>query len=148
MNIQCTQLHPEARLPEYQTLGAAAADIHACIDESVVLRPMQRSIVPAGFAMAIPEGYEVQIRARSGLSSKHGIALANGVGTIDSDYRGEIGVILINLGQEDFVIEPGMRIAQMVLARYERIEWQQVEVLPATKRGAGGYGSTGSNIAG
>lgn len=148
MNIQFTQLHSEAQLPEYQTPGAAAADIHACIDEPVVLRPMQRSIVPAGFAMAIPEGYEVQIRARSGLSSKHGIALANGVGTIDSDYRGEIGVILINLGQEDFVIEPGMRIAQMVLARYERIEWQQVEVLPATQRGAGGYGSTGSNIAG
>lgn len=146
MKVTFTQLHPAALLPEYQTPGAAAADIHACVDESVVLAPMQRYVVPTGLAMAVPEGYEVQIRARSGLSLKHGIALANGVGTIDSDYRGEVGVILVNLGQEDFVIEPGMRIAQMVLARYERIQWQQAEVLSVTKRGVGGYGSTDRKI--
>lgn len=141
--ISFVRLSPAAILPEYQTVGAAAADISACIDQPMVLEPMQRCVVPTGFAMAIPEGYEVQIRARSGLSLKDGITLANGVGTIDSDYRGEVGVILINLGQTDFVIEPGMRIAQMVLGVYRRIDWQEVTVLPETERGSGGYGSTG-----
>lgn len=141
--ISFIRLNPAAVLPAYQTVGAAAADIYACVDEPVALEPMQRCVVPTGFAMAIPEGFEVQVRARSGLSIKHGITLANGVGTIDSDYRGEVGVILVNLGQETFVIESGMRIAQMVLASYRRIEWQEVAVLPETERGSGGYGSTG-----
>ena len=100
-------------------------------------------MIPAGFSMAIPVGYEVQIRARSGLSIKHGITMVNGVGTIDSDYRGEVGVLLINLGQESFTIEPGMRIAQMVLAKHERIDWTQVDALDDTARGTGGFGSTG-----
>lgn len=143
--ISFVKLNPSAQLPAYQTVGAAAADIYACLDEPVRLAPMHRAVVPTGLAMAVPEGYEVQIRARSGLSLKHGIALANGVGTIDSDYRGEVGVILINLGQEDFVVEPGMRIAQMVLAAYGQISWQEVAILPETDRGSGGYGSTGQN---
>lgn len=143
LQISFLRLHPAAQLPAYQTTGAAAADIFACLEEPVILQPMQRCVVPTGFSIAIPEGYEVQIRARSGLSLKHGITLANGIGTIDSDYRGEVGVILINLGQDKFVIEPGMRIAQMVLGVYQQIAWQEVTALPATDRGAGGFGSTG-----
>ena len=143
MKIDVTKLNNNAILPEYQTSGAAAADVHACLDEPVTLQPMERRMIPTGLAIAIPEGYEVQIRARSGLSIKHGIAMVNGVGTIDSDYRGEVGVLVINLGQEPFVIEPGMRIAQMVLSKYERISWQQVDTLNETARGVGGFGSTG-----
>lgn len=129
-------------MPAYQTAGAAALDICAAIDEPVILEPMERRIVPAGFAIELPPGYEAQIRARSGLSSKHGICLANGIGTIDSDYRGEVGAILINAGQEPFTITPGMRVAQMVIARYEQVSWQLVETLSSTDRGTDGYGST------
>ena len=143
MKINVTKLNKNAILPEYQTPGAAAADIHACLDGPVTIQPMERRMIPTGLAIAIPEGYEVQIRARSGLSIKHGIAMVNGVGTIDSDYRGEVGVLVINLGQEPFVIEPGMRIAQMVLSKYEQISWREVRELDETARGAGGYGSTG-----
>lgn len=143
MKIDVTKLNNNAILPEYQTSGAAAADVHACLDEPVTLASMERRIIPTGLAVAIPKGYEVQIRARSGLSIKHGIAMVNGVGTIDSDYRGEVGVLVINLGQEPFVIEPGMRIAQMVLSKYEQISWREVRELDETARGAGGYGSTG-----
>lgn len=143
MKINVTKLRSNAILPEYQTSGAAAADVHACLDEPVTLQSMERHMIPTGLAMAIPTGYEVQIRARSGLSIKHGIAMVNGVGTIDSDYRGEVGVLVINLGQEPFVIEPSMRIAQMVLSKYEQINWQEVSELNETARGVGGYGSTG-----
>lgn len=143
MQVQVTKLNDAAVLPAYQTAGAAAADIHACLDAPLTLAPMERRMIPAGFAIAIPEGYEVQIRARSGLSIKHGITMVNGVGTIDSDYRGEVGVLLINLGQEPFTVEPGMRIAQMVLAKYESIDWQEVAELNRTTRGEGGFGSTG-----
>ncbi len=143
MKISVTKLHDNVILPEYQTTGAAAADIHACLDEPLTLQPMERRIIPTGLAMAIPDGYEVQVRARSGLSIKHGIAMVNGIGTIDSDYRGEVGVLVINLGQDAFTIEPGMRIAQMVLSKYEQITWQHVESLDETARGTGGYGSTG-----
>lgn len=143
MNIQTIQLRANAILPEYQTAGAAAADVHACLDVPVTLQPMERRVIPAGFALAIPTGYELQIRARSGLSIKHGITMVNGVGTIDSDYRGEVGVLVINLGQEVFTIEPGMRIAQMVLSKCERITWRLVDSLDETDRGSGGYGSTG-----
>ncbi len=146
MNIKITKLHENAILPEYQTAGAAGADIHACLNEPVMLAPMQRRMVPTGLAMEIPEGYEVQIRARSGMSIKHGITMVNGIGTIDCDYRGEVGVLLINLGQDPFVIEPGMRIAQMVAARYEVAKWQQVDALNETVRGKGGYGSTGHSV--
>lgn len=143
MKINVTKLNKNAILPEYQTSGAAAADVHACLNEAVTLEPMERRTIPTGLAMAIPDGYEVQIRARSGLSIKHGIAMVNGVGTIDSDYRGEVGVLTINLGQEAFTIEPGMRIAQMVLSKYEQVSWREVDVLDETARGAGSYGSTG-----
>lgn len=143
MKTAVIKLKESAIMPQYQTTGAAGADIHACIDEPVTMQPMERRMVPTGLAMAIPEGYEVQIRARSGLSIKHGITMVNGVGTIDADYRGEVGVLLINLGQEAFTIEPGMRIAQMVVAKYETVEWDEVTKLDETERGAGGYGSTG-----
>jgi dUTP pyrophosphatase len=144
MNIDVVKLHPNAVLPEYQTAGAAGADIHACIDTSITLQPLERRMIPTGLSMAIPLGYEVQIRARSGMSIKHGITMVNGIGTIDADYRGEVGVLIINLSQEAFTIEPGMRIAQMVVAKYETIGWNEVDVLDETDRGIGGYGSSGS----
>lgn len=146
MEIKVVKLRDEAVLPVYQTVGAAGADVHACIDEPVTLQPLERKMIPTGLAMAIPEGFEVQIRARSGMSIKHGITMVNGIGTIDADYRGEVGVLLINLGQDPFVIEPGMRIAQMVIARYEVAKWQQVDALNETVRGKGGYGSTGHSV--
>ena len=143
MEVKILRLKQSAILPVYGTEHAAAMDICAAIDEPVILGPLERMVVPSGFAVALPEGTEMQIRARSGLSLKHGIAMANGVGTIDADYRGEVGVILINLSHEPFTIEPGMRIAQAVVARYEKILWQEVDALDETARGKGGYGSTG-----
>jgi len=144
MQMDIVKIRPDAVLPQYQTAGAAGADLHACMDEPIILQPMERRVIPTGLAMSIPEGFEVQIRARSGMSIKHGITMVNGIGTIDADYRGEVGVLAINLGQEVFTIEPGMRIAQMVLARYEVARWNEVTVLDETTRGAGGYGSSGS----
>jgi dUTP pyrophosphatase len=144
MKIDIVKLRPTAVLPEYQTAGAAGADIHACIDAPITLQPLERRMIPTGISMAIPIGYEVQIRARSGMSIKHGITMVNGIGTIDADYRGEVGVLAINLSQEAFTIEPGMRIAQMVVAKYETIGWNEVDVLDETDRGVGGYGSSGS----
>ena len=144
IGIEVVKLRSDAVLPVYQTAGAAGADLHACIDEPIVLKPLERCIIPTGLAMAIPEGYEVQIRARSGMSIKHGITMVNGIGTIDADYRGEVGVLAINLSQDAFTIEPGMRIAQMVVAKYDVAEWSVVESLPETERGAGGYGSSGT----
>lgn len=143
MKIEITKIKSEAIIPQYQTAGAAGADVYACLDEPVTLQPMERRLIPTGLAVAIPRGYEAQIRARSGLSIKHGITMVNGVGTIDADYRGEFGVLVINLGQEAFTIEHGMRIAQMVIARHERAEWIEVDKLDETERGEGGYGSTG-----
>lgn len=145
MKLDVVKLREDAVLPLYQTAGAAGADLHACIDESIVLQPLERRMIPTGLAMSIPEGYEVQIRARSGMSIKHGITMVNGIGTIDADYRGEVGVLIINLSQEAFTIEPGMRIAQMVLARYELASWNEVAELDETERGAGGYGSSGAH---
>lgn len=143
MNIRITKLKESAQLPEYQTEHSAGMDLHAANDEPVVLKPGDRAAIPTGIAVAVPSGYEAQIRARSGLAAKHGIALTNGIGTIDADYRGEVGVLIVNLGQEDFVVEPGMRIAQMVIAKYEKIGWDQVDSLDETSRGGGGFGSTG-----
>lgn len=143
MNVEIKLLKENAQLPVYQTSGSAAADVAACLDEAVTLRPGERRIIPTGFAMKLPEGYEAQIRSRSGLSSKHGICMANGIGTIDADYRGEVGVILLNLGQEPFTVEPGMRIAQMAVVQCEQAAWQEVGELDETDRGQGGYGSTG-----
>ena len=130
-------------LPEYQTPLSAGLDIRANLDESVTLRPLERAMIPTGLFVELPEGYEMQIRPRSGLAAKHGITVLNSPGTIDADYRGEIKVILVNLSNEPFVIQAGERIAQMVVARHEQIEWQSVEVLGETERGAGGFGSTG-----
>ena len=143
MNVQIQKLYPAAIIPTYQTSGAAAADVHACLDEPMQINPGERVVVPTGLAMAIPVGYEVQIRARSGMSLKHGITLANGVGTIDSDYRGEVGVLLANISDTSFTIEPGMRVAQMVLARHEVLEWSESDSLDDTERGSNGFGSTG-----
>lgn len=142
MNIAIRKLRPQAVLPEYQTAQAAGMDLHACIDAAVTLAPMERRQVPTGLAIALPDGYEAQIRARSGMSIKHGVTMVNGIGTVDADYRGEIGILLVNLGQEDFVIEPGMRIAQMVINRYETVAWDEVDELDDTVRGEGGFGST------
>jgi dUTP pyrophosphatase len=146
--IKFVKLKSTAILPTYQTEHAAAMDIYACLEEPLVIKPMDRIVVPTGFAMEIPAGFEVQIRARSGLSLKNGITMANGVGTIDADYRGELGVILINLSLENFIIEPGMRVAQMVLARYARATWEEVDELTLTERGTGGFGSTGTQFKG
>jgi dUTP pyrophosphatase len=144
MKIDVVKLRDDAILPAYQTAGAAGADLHACLDEPVTLQPLERKMIPTGLAMAIPVGYEVQVRARSGMSIKHGITMVNGIGTVDADYRGELGILVINLGQEPFTIEPGMRIAQMVVAKYETIGWNEVNELDETERGAGGYGSSGA----
>lgn len=144
MKIDVVKLRDDAILPVYQTAGAAGADLHACLDEPVTLQPLERKMIPTGLAMAIPVGYEVQVRARSGMSIKHGITMVNGIGTVDADYRGELGILIINLGHEPFTIEPGMRIAQMVVAKYETIGWNEVDELDKTERGTGGYGSSGA----
>jgi dUTP pyrophosphatase len=143
MNIAIKKLHQRAVLPEYQTEQAAGMDVVACIDEAIILNPHQRTIVPTGLAIALPVGYEAQIRGRSGMAAKFGVMPANGIGTIDADYRGEIGIILLNTSDEAFTIEPGMRVAQMVIAKYEKIAWSVTDELEATERGAGGFGSTG-----
>lgn len=131
-------------LPKYATSLSAGMDLRANIDQPVVLKPLERCLVPTGLYIALPEGYEAQIRPRSGLALKKGITLLNTPGTIDADYRGEIGVIVVNLSAEEFVIEDGERIAQMVIARYEQAEWLAVEVLDETERGEGGFGHTGT----
>lgn len=132
--------HP---LPVYATELSAGVDLRANLDEPVTLAPLQRCLVPTGLYIALPIGYEAQVRPRSGLALKKGITVLNSPGTIDADYRGEICIILVNLSSEPFVIENGERIAQMVIARHEQAEWQEVEVLDETMRGAGGFGHTG-----
>ena len=133
--------HP---LPAYATEQSAGMDIRANLEQPIVLKPLQRCLVPTGLSIALPSGYEAQLRPRSGLALKKGITLLNTPGTIDADYRGEIGIILVNLSSEDFVVEDGERIAQMVIARYEQAEWNEVEVLDETERGTGGFGHTGT----
>ncbi len=130
-------------LPAYATGLSAGMDLRANITESIVLKPLQRCLVPTGLSIALPEGYEAQVRPRSGLALKKGITVLNSPGTIDADYRGEIGVILVNLSDTEFVIEDGERIAQMVVARYEQVEWEAVETLSETERGEGGFGHSG-----
>ncbi|MBL55772.1 MAG: dUTP diphosphatase [Flavobacteriales bacterium] len=134
--------HP---LPHYATSQSAGMDIRANIDDAITLKPMERVLVKTGLFIALQEGYEAQVRPRSGLALKKGISVLNSPGTIDADYRGEIGVILVNLSQEDFLLEDGERIAQLVIAKYEQADWKEVEILSETKRGAGGFGSTGLN---
>ena len=132
--------HP---LPAYETHASAGMDLRANMDQPVLLLPLQRSLIPTGLFMAIPEGVEAQIRPRSGLAFKHGITVLNSPGTIDADYRGEIKVLLVNLSDVSFEIKDGDRIAQLVIARHENAEWSITTELPATRRGAGGFGSTG-----
>ena len=130
-------------LPAYATGLSAGMDLRANITEPIVLKPLQRCLVPTGLSIALPEGYEAQVRPRSGLALKKGITVLNSPGTIDADYRGEIGVILVNLSDTEFVIEDGERIAQMVVARYEQVEWEAVETVSETERGEGGFGHSG-----
>lgn len=150
MSEVIVQVHPlphfdGLQLPSYETAGSAGMDVRAAVPEGepVVLAPGARAMVPTGLSVAIPEGYEIQVRPRSGLAAKHGLTCLNTPGTIDSDYRGEIKVILINLGSEAFTIQRGERIAQLVLAPVTRLGWQEVSELGETARGAGGFGSTG-----
>lgn len=140
INIINKSEHP---LPAYETAHAAGMDLRANITETVVLAPMQRILIPTGLYIELPVGYEAQIRPRSGLAFKHGVTVLNSPGTIDADYRGEIKVLLLNLGSEPFEIKHGERIAQMIIAKHETANWQVVEQLSETTRGAGGYGSTG-----
>jgi dUTP pyrophosphatase len=130
-------------LPQFETTQSAGMDLRANIDAPVVLQPGDRALIPTGIKMALPDGYEAQIRPRSGLAYKHGITVLNSPGTIDADYRGDVGVLLINHGREAFTVEDGMRVAQMVVAQYSLFEWESVEDLDETARGAGGFGSTG-----
>ena len=131
-------------LPTYATEHSAGMDLSAALEEAIELAPGERALVPTGLAIALPEGYEAQVRPRSGLALKHGVTVLNSPGTVDADYRGEIKVILANLGNAPFTIERGMRIAQMVVARHEAVEWEVVDNLDETARGTGGFGSTGT----
>ena len=133
------------QLPSYATELSAGMDIRANLTEPVVLKPLERKLIPTGLYIALPEGYEAQMRPRSGLALKHGITLLNTPGTIDADYRGEIGVILVNLSSEPFTVNDGERICQMVIATYNQVSWKPVEVLDETERGTGGFGHTGRN---
>lgn len=129
--------------PNYETEGAAGMDLKANIESAITLKPLQRAIVKTGLFIALPTGFEAQVRPRSGLAAKKGITVLNSPGTVDADYRGEIGVILVNLSNEDFIINDGERIAQLVIAKHERVNWKEVSVLTETERGSGGFGSTG-----
>ncbi len=142
MKIQITNKSKHA-LPSYETDASAGMDLRANIDESITLKPLERTIVKTGLFIALPIGFEAQVRPRSGLAAKNGITVLNAPGTVDADYRGEIGVILVNLSNEDFVISDGERIAQLVIAKHERANWEEVDTLSETKRGSGGFGSTG-----
>lgn len=145
LSVQILQMPHAAGLPlpAYATEHAAGCDVVAAVDTPLTLAPGQYAMVPTGLCVALPTGYELQVRARSGLAAKHGIGLVNGIGTIDADYRGEIKIIMINHGAESFTIERGMRIAQFVIAQYTAVTWAASETLPETARGANGFGSTG-----
>lgn len=137
------QLLRNGQMPTYGTQHSAGMDLYAAIDEDIILKPGQYQLIPCGFSMALPEGYEAQVRPRSGLALKHGITILNTPGTIDADYRGEVGAILVNTGDNEFTIVPHMRIAQMIIAAYEKVACLSVDTLEETKRGASGFGSTG-----
>lgn len=142
MNVQIIN-RSKHDLPHYETTGSAGMDLRANIEDAIILKPLERAIIKTGLFIALPNGYEAQVRPRSGLAAKKGITVLNSPGTIDADYRGEIGVILVNLSNEEFTIEDGERIAQLVIAKHEQVSWDSVDVLDETKRGAGGFGSTG-----
>ena len=142
MNVQIINKSKHAT-PNYETNGAAGMDLKANIEEAIILKPVERAIIKTGLFIALPIGFEAQVRPRSGLAAKKGITVLNSPGTVDADYRGEIGVILVNLSNEDFVVNDGERIAQLVIAKHERVVWQEVDALSETERGSGGFGSTG-----
>lgn len=141
--VKIVRENDKIELPKYETSGAAGMDVRANITEPIVLGSLERTLVPTGLKIAIPEGYEVQVRPRSGLALKHGITLLNTPGTIDSDYRGELKIIIANMSKDAYTINPGERIGQLVLNKVEQIEWEVVETLDETERGAGGFGHTG-----
>ena len=143
MRISIKKMRPSCIMPHYASEHAAGMDLSACIDEPLTIHAGETVLIPCGFGLALPVGYEAQIRGRSGMAYKHGIVPAHGVGTIDADYRGEIGAILHNISKQDFVVEPQMRVAQMIIAHHEKADLEEVDVLDETVRGAGGYGSTG-----
>lgn len=142
MNVEIINKSKHA-IPSYETAGAAGMDLKANIDTPIVLKSLERAIVKTGLFIALPQGFEAQVRPRSGLAAKKGITVLNSPGTVDADYRGEIGVILVNLSNEKFIVNDGERIAQLVIAKHERISWQEVKILDETQRGSGGFGSTG-----
>lgn len=142
--VHCRCLRAGARLPERMTSGASGFDIRACLDAPLIIEPGGRALIPTGLSVAIPPGFEGCVRARSGLALRHGIGVANGPGTIDSDYRGEVGVILVNWGKERFAVAPGDRVAQLVIQQLPRVSMAWAEVLPGTERGDGGFGHTGT----
>ncbi|TAI48204.1 dUTP diphosphatase [Flagellimonas allohymeniacidonis] len=131
-------------LPSYETIASAGMDLRANLEQPITLKSLERAIIPTGIFMELPIGYEAQVRPRSGLAAKKGITVLNAPGTVDADYRGEVGVILVNLSQDEFVVQDGERIAQMVIAKHERVEWSESKTLTATERGSGGFGSTGT----
>lgn len=143
LEVRVKRVREGASLPRYQTEGAAGMDLHAAVETEVTIAPGRRLLVPTGIAVAIPQGFEGQVRPRSGLAARHGVTVLNAPGTIDCDFRGEIGVVLVNHGEEPFVLRAGERIAQLVFTRYERAELNEVATLDETARGQGGYGSTG-----
>lgn len=143
INVKILENGKGLDLPKYETEQSAGLDLYAAIDSDITLKPMERILVPTGLAIALKPGFEAQIRPRSGLAYKHGITVLNAPGTIDADYRGEVKALIVNLGTENFTIERGLRIAQMVIAKYEQISWNAVEDLDETSRGDGGFGSTG-----
>ena len=142
MNVQIINKSKHAT-PNYETEGAAGVDLKANIEKAIVLKPLERAIIKTGLFIALPIGFEAQVRPRSGLAAKKGITVLNAPGTVDADYRGEIGVILVNLSNQEFVINDGERVAQLIIAKHERINWEEVAVLNETDRGSGGFGSTG-----
>jgi dUTP pyrophosphatase len=142
MNVQIINKSKHVT-PTYETNGAAGMDLRANIEKSITLKPLERAIIKTGLFIALPIGFEAQVRPRSGLAAKKGITVLNSPGTVDADYRGEIGVILVNLSNDDFIVNDGERIAQLVIAKHERANWKEVEVLSETERGLGGFGSTG-----
>jgi|TARA_B110000971_G_C19913498_1_gene455674 dUTP pyrophosphatase len=142
MNVQIINKSKHAT-PNYETKGAAGMDLRANIDKEITLKPLERAVVKTGLFIALPHGFEAQVRPRSGLAAKKGITVLNAPGTVDADYRGEIGVILVNLSNDDFIINDGERIAQLIIVKHERATWEEVNVLDETLRGAGGFGSTG-----
>lgn len=143
ISVEVKKLNPKAETPQYMTSGSAGCDIKACLNEPLEIKPSERKAVPTGLAFGIPEGFEIQVRPRSGLAIKQGLTVVNAPGTIDSDYRGEVMVLLINLGNETVRLQHGDRIAQLVLQKVTQIGWQEVTALSETNRGAGGFGSTG-----